>query len=201
MRYFYNVAASERKKARKAAIYSFICDRIEKEGYPPTLDEVLEEVDIKRNMLREYLTEINGNTVFRYEDGRIRSYADWRRKEMVMKHPFLSLMYYNYNEKFQKVCGKAERIAGTASGNEMAGAGIHDGDWLIFDMFREPLDGEQAYIWLNGGRCLRTVHYREDGSVYLVMETPEPEITEVKDTDAFEVIGVLWKVIPKEESA
>ena len=196
---YYSRPSSVRKEARKRAIYAFIRDRIEEKGCPPSLEEVLEEVDITRWLLREYLTEMNGNTVFHYEDGKIMRYENWRRREAVYRHPFLSIMYYLYEGKYEGIYGRAERAAAVARGNEMAGAGIRDGDHLILDMFREPEDGQQALVCHNGGHCIRTVRYRKDGSVYLVTETPEPEITEVRDTDSFEVLGVVWKVVPAEK--
>ena len=201
MRYSCKGKAGERKKARKIAIYTFVRDRIREKGTPPTLDEVMREVDIPRSLLRQYLTELNGNTVFHYENGRIFTRESVRRMEAIFDHPFLAGMYRLYEELFSETYGEGDRCACEVQGDDMAGAGIRDGDRVIVDMFRQPEDGEMALVCLDGKPRIRTVRYLEGGGVYLCTETAEPEITEVEDPDSFEALGTVWKTVPAEREA
>jgi DNA polymerase V len=70
------------------------------------------------------------------------------------------------------------------SGNSMDGVGIKNGDIIVVDR-------------LNGEFTLKRLKFKSNGEIYLVPENPNFKEIKVKETDDFQIWGIVTYIIHK----
>ena len=176
-------------------IYTYICNEIQRRGDAPRVEDICDKLGFAKRTVQKYLRDMDGNNdVFGYENGEIYSIRNRMRDSMLAVYPFLQTGIDNYRLFYEKMLGRGDRFFTVANGDGMAGAGIRNGNHVIVDLMRMPREGQQAMVMLNGRKYIRTVRHHSDGSMYLVREMREPEITEIGRDDDCHILGVVWKV-------
>lgn len=83
-----------------------------------------------------------------------------------------------------------------AEGDSMEGDSIQEGDVLIVDCSREPLDGKIVVAWAEGGNTVKRIHYA--GSLIVLMPSnPKYEPIYIQPGDNFRLYGVVTFVVHK----
>jgi DNA polymerase V len=83
------------------------------------------------------------------------------------------------------------------SGNSMDGVGIKNGDIIVVDRSLDPKDGDIALCVLNGEFTLKRLKFKSNGEIYLVPENPNFKEIKVKETDDFQIWGIVTYIIHK----
>ena len=71
---------------------------------------------------------------------------------------------------------------------------IQDGDLILVDYIKEPRPGNIVVATVNGGVVVKKYLLRE-GRVVLKSMNPEYADIEVKETDQFEIKGVVLRIV------
>jgi DNA polymerase V len=71
---------------------------------------------------------------------------------------------------------------------------IQDGDLILVDYIKEPRPGNIVVATVNGGVVVKKYLLRE-GRVILKSMNPQYEDIEVKETDQFEIKGVVLRIV------
>lgn len=75
-------------------------------------------------------------------------------------------------------------------GESMIGAGIHDGDLIVVDRSKEPLNGQVVIAAINGEPVCKRLH-QYGGEVALLSENPRFPPRYILDGDELEIWGVV----------
>ncbi|KKR05999.1 MAG: SOS response UmuD protein, Serine peptidase, MEROPS family S24 [candidate division WS6 bacterium GW2011_GWF2_39_15] len=81
-------------------------------------------------------------------------------------------------------------------GYSMINAGIHDGDMLVVDRSLEPSNNSIVIALYNGGFTVKRL-LKNRGNISLFPENPKYSPVTIKQSDDFEVWGVVTFVIKK----
>lgn len=81
------------------------------------------------------------------------------------------------------------------SGNSMKDAGIEDGDILVVDRSLEPRNGDIALCVLNGEFTVKRIKITPENEIYLIPENPDYSEIKIKETDDFQIWGVITYII------
>jgi DNA polymerase V len=79
----------------------------------------------------------------------------------------------------------------------MDGVGIKNGDIIVVDRSLDPKDGDIALCVLNGEFTLKRLKFKSNGEIYLVPENPNFKEIKVKETDDFQIWGIVTYIIHK----
>ncbi len=71
---------------------------------------------------------------------------------------------------------------------------IEDGDLILVDYAREPRPGNTVVAAVNGGVVVKK-YLRREGRVVLKSLNPQYAEIEVKETDQFEIKGVVLRIV------
>jgi len=83
------------------------------------------------------------------------------------------------------------------SGNSMDEAGIKNGDILVIDRSLNPKDGDIALCILNGEFTVKRLKFNSNGEIYLLPENPNFKEIKIKETDDFQIWGIVTYIIHK----
>jgi repressor LexA len=189
---------------RQRKIYSLIERFIEKRGYPPTLQELSDELNINPNGVRDHLLSMHKKKVLRYIPNISRGIELLHRKPTGIPiygsapagNPFLSQENIVDTFEVRKYISATEGVFGIeVRGDSMKGAQLNTGDLLFVDPRVEPRNGHIVVALVNGAPTIKRFH--KDGStIELRAENKKyPAITVDKSDDNFQIFGVVVGMI------
>jgi repressor LexA len=180
---------------RQKKYLEFIDNFLKEYGYPPTVREIAKGLGVsstsgvkrmldklafsgaikkKENMARG----ININSITQIPLlGRVKAGIPTLSEENIEKLIDLSSFFKEDNIFFLK-----------AEGDSMIGAGIFDGDYLLVKKLQVLNDNDIGIFRLNGEVTVKSF-FKQNERIKLLPANPNYEPIEIKENDAFEIIG------------
>ncbi|MEU2281622.1 transcriptional repressor LexA [Streptomyces sp. NPDC013178] len=179
---------------RQAAIVSYITERVDRQGYPPSMREIGQAVDLaSTSSVAHQLTALERKGVLYRDPHRPRAYRvrpSWapdlgNRSETPVDVPLVGriaagapLLAEQMVEDVycmpRQVVGEGELFALTVSGDSMIGAAICDGDIVTIKRQDSADHGDIVAALLEDEATVKVLR-RQDGQVWLMPRNPAYE--------------------------
>lgn len=191
---------------RQQKVYDFVARFLEQNGFPPTLTEISERMDIQPSAARAHLLLMQKKHVLRYVPHTSRGIELLNTKPKASGipiygsapagHPFLSQENMVDTFEVRKYISASDEVFGIyVSGDSMKDAQLHTGDLLFVDPKRHPRDGEIVVAAVEGEPTIKR-YYKDADAIRLQPENKKYKpIIVSKSDENFRIMGVVMGMI------
>lgn len=196
---------------RQKEILAFITRQVEKEGFPPTLQEIARRFRFASvNAVRDHLGALERKGYIRRKAGASRSLTLEAAARPPSGRPLVGTVpagtpvlaeenfegYLDLNDYFGRGDGT---FLLRVRGESMIGAGIHDGDIVVVRYQKEVGPGEIGVAFIDGEATVKRIFPEKDGSFRLQPENPDMGPIHIRAGEeefaiAGKVIGVIRRL-------
>jgi repressor LexA len=189
---------------RQQRVYNFVKQFIENNGYPPTLQEISDKLNIQPSAVRMHLLLMEKKKALRYVPNTSRGIELLRQRPAGIPvygsapagHPFMSQENMVDTFEVQRYITASDDVFGIyVRGDSMKDAQLATGDLLFVDPKKEPRNGEIVVAAVEGEPTIKR-YYRENSTVVLRPENKKYKPIYVSKSDEnFKILGVVVGMI------
>ena len=205
-----NKELTKRQRQVLRAIYSSLKDS----GYPPTLADLRDELNVSSNQaVLDFLKILEGKGFIKKEEGTARSIvilpAGYALLSKPPLAPFLGVTTAGFpaepfetDSKWDTVSPELSKYAGEVfllriNGDSMINAGINNGDYVLVKKDKEYISGDIVLADVDGESTVKRF-ISEDKPPFVYLKPENPNYSNIVFTEAVRLKGKIISVIRKD---